>query len=327
MTRKTFLALGAAALGSSLAKPAYAQGWPRRPITIVVPFDVGGGLDRLARGFARYMPKFLGQPITVVNRPGVAGMIGTNWLLQQPADGYTVMLTSPSPSIPMNILVINAHYTLEDFTFVNAQWTDFTALFVPNNRPWRTVAELIEAIRTKPGKISTAVDFGSVGHITLLSLLSALGIKANAVRLVTFEGSGSMRTALAGGQVDFNIGQADGAEVIRSFVRPLAVFLDHRAPEWDAPPINEALKTYGVSVPLLTGSVRSFVFPAAFKAKHPADYSKFVSAYRSTLDMPAFKTFLKNNFMGGNWVGEERTTQIVRKNFEILKKYKGLLNR
>jgi putative tricarboxylic transport membrane protein len=325
MRRRHFLACSAATLGSSLIKPAYAQAWPKRPLTIVVPFDVGGSADRLARGFSQYMPKYLGQPVTLVNRAGASSMIGTSWLLQQPADGYTVMLTPATPFIPINILVTNAHYKLEDFTFVNAQWTDYTVLMVAKNRPWRTAAELIDAIRANPGKISTGVDFGSVGHIETLALLQSLGLKPNALRFVTFDGSGAMHTALAGGQVDFYISQAEANEVIKDYVRTLAVFLDHPWPNRDAPPINEVLKPYHASVPLLEGSVRTFVFPSAFKAKHPADYSKFVSAYRATLDAPDFQKWLKDNRMAGNWVGEERTTQIIRANFEALKKYKDLL--
>jgi tripartite-type tricarboxylate transporter receptor subunit TctC len=326
MDRRGLIASGVAALASVAAAPALAQrAWPRRPLTIMVPFDAGGSVDRLARGLAQYMPKYLGQPMSVEDRAGAGGMIGTNWLLRQPPDGYSVMLTPATPFIPVNILVTNARYTLDDFTFVNAQWTDYTVLLVPKNRPWQTARALIDAIRANPGKISTGVDFGSVGHITTIALLQALGLKPDAVRMVTFDGAGAMRTALAGGQVDFNIGQAEGAEVVRNFVRPLAVFLDHKVPGDDAPPINEVLKAYHASVPIIDGSVRTFVFPAAFKAKHPQDYARFVMAYRATLNDPAFRQWLATNQMAGNWVGEERTNQIIRANFEALKRYKDLI--
>ncbi len=322
--RRVLLAAGAATLATQVV-PARADAWPRRPITILVPFDAGGSADRLARGLAQFMPKYLGQPMTVVDRAGAGGLIGTTWFLQQPADGYTVMMTPATPFIPVNILVTNAHYTLDSFTFVNAQWTDYTILLVPKERPWRTAAELIDAIRANPGKISTGADFGSVGHITTMALLHALGLGPDAIRIVTFDGAGAMRTALAGGQVDFNIGQAEGAQFISGFVRPLAVFLDHRVPEYDAPPINEVLQAYHVSVPLISGSVRSFVFPAAFKAKHPDDYARFVAAYRATLDAPEFQKWLHDNQMAGDWVGEERTTEIIRANYEALKQYKDLI--
>ena len=328
MERRSFIAWGAAALAASGGLPARAQSrWPRRPLTIVVPFDVGGSVDRLGRGLAQYMPKYLGQPMTVVDRAGASGMIGTSWLLRQPADGYTVMLTPATPFIPINILVTHAKYALDDFTFVNAQWTDYTALLVAKDRPWRTAGQLIDAIKANPGKISTGVDFGSVGHISTLALLKALGLKPDVLRFVTFDGSGAMHTALAGGQIDFYISQAQAAEVIREFVRPLAVFVDHRMPDLDAPPINEVLKAYHTSVPLLAGSVRTFVFPAAFKARHPADYARFVAAYRATLASPEFSKWLRDNKMAGDWVGEARTTQIIRTSYDALSKYKDLLRK
>ena len=324
MKRRDFLAGGSAVLASS-ALPARAEDWPRRPVTILVPFDVGGSVDRLARAFAQFMPKHLGQPMTVADRAGAGGMIGTSWFLRQPADGYTVMLTPASPFIPVNILVTKAPYTLDDFTFVNAQWTDYTMLVVPKDKPWKTAGELIDAIKANPGKLSTSVDFGSVGHISTIALLKSLGLQPNAVRIVTFDGAGAMRTALAGGQVDFNISQAEGAQVIRDFIRPLAVFLKDRNADYDAPPINDVLKPYNATVPLINGSVRTFVFPTAFKEKHPDDYAKFLSAYRATLDDPDFKKWLHDNQMAGDWVGEERTTQIIKTNFEALKEYKDLI--
>jgi tripartite-type tricarboxylate transporter receptor subunit TctC len=125
--------------------------------------------------------------------------------------------------------------------------------------------------------------------------------------------------------VDFNIGQAEGAEVIRDFIRPLAVFLDHRVPEFDAPPVNELLEPYHTTVPLISGSVRTFVFPKAFKAKHPLDYDRFVAAYRRTLDDPAFQAWLHTNSMAGDWVGEAKTTERIDANFETLKQYKDTL--
>ena len=326
MERRRFITAGAAALTAARTTSASAQaGWPRRPVTIIVPFDVGGSVDRLGRGLAQYMPKYLGQPMTVVDRAGASGMIGTSWLLRQPADGYTVMLTPATPFIPINILVTHAKYRLADFTFVNAQWTDYTALLVAKDRPWKTCAELINAIKANPGKISTGVDFGSVGHISTLAFLKALGLKPSALRFVTFDGSGAMHTALAGGQIDFYISQAQAAEIIREFVRPLAVFTERRMPDYDAPPINEVLKAYHTSVPLLAGSVRTFVFPAAFKAKHPAEYARFVAAYRATLTSPEFSQWLKTNKMSGDWVGEARTTQIIQTSFDALSKYKDLL--
>ena len=94
MIKKSLSVVGLMA-GLFLSPAAWGQtsDWPRRPLTILVPFDVGGSVDRLARGFSQFMAKQLGQPITVVDRPGAAGQIAMNFLLQQPPDGYTVVLT------------------------------------------------------------------------------------------------------------------------------------------------------------------------------------------------------------------------------------------
>ena len=327
MIRKLSVCLAIAVLCCAMTVTASAQEWPKRPVTILVPFDVGGSVDRLARGFAQFMPKALGQPMTVVDRVGAGGQIGTTWFLHQPDDGYTVMLTPATPFLPINILVTGAHYTLDDFTFVNAQWVDYTALFTPKDRPYKTIGDLIDAIKANPGKLTAGVSFGSVGHVTTMALIKALGLGPDAVRVVTFDGAGAMRTALAGGQMDFAIDQAEGTETIIDFVRPLAVFLDHRVPLFDAPPINEALKPYNFTMPLINGSVRSFVFPAGFKAKHPDDYAKFVAAYRKTLDDPEFRAWLEKNHMAGDWVGPEQTTALIRANFEALKEYKDLLKK
>ncbi len=306
---------------------AHAAEWPTRPLTILVPFDAGGSVDRLARGFAEFMPKALGQPITVVDRAGAGGQIGATWLLRQPDDGYTVMLTPATPFLPINILVTGARYTLADFTFVNAQWIDYTVLFTPKDRPYKTLADLIDAIKANPGKLSAGVSFGSVGHLSVLALINALGLGPASIRVVTFDGSGATRTAMAGGQVDFAIEQGEGSEKIVDFIRPLAVFLDHRAAMFDAPPINEALNPYHIVMPLLSGSVRTFVFPAGFKVKHPEEYAFFVAAYRKTLDDPDFRAWLDKNRMAGDWIGPEKTAAIIQENFEALKEYKDLLKK
>jgi tripartite-type tricarboxylate transporter receptor subunit TctC len=88
LKRRNLLVVGAAVLASSRVAPARADAWPRRPLTILVPFDVGGSADRLARGLAQFMPKYLDQPMTVVDRAGAGGLIATTWFMQPPPDGY-----------------------------------------------------------------------------------------------------------------------------------------------------------------------------------------------------------------------------------------------
>jgi tripartite-type tricarboxylate transporter receptor subunit TctC len=312
-------------LGLVAAPAALAQDYPSRPINIVVGFDAGGSVDRLARGLAPYLSAELGQPVTVENRPGAGGQVGTTWFLQQPADGYTLMVSPATPYLPTNILVTGASYTLDDFTFINGQWTDFAFLAVPVESPYQTAAELIDAIKANPGELSAGVTFGSAGHISTLVLLDALGLDQDAIRLVTFDGGGSLRTGIAGAQVDFSIVQAEGSETIADFIRPLAVYLTEPRDDFDAPLINDVLQPLGVEVPVLSGSVRTLISPAGFKADHPEDYQVLVDAYRAALENPEFQAWLAQNEMAGDWIGEERTTEIIRTSFDVLDQYKELL--
>jgi tripartite-type tricarboxylate transporter receptor subunit TctC len=319
------LAAGAMVLAAMGA--THAAEWPSRPITLMVPFNPGGSLDRMARGLAPFLSKELAQPVTVTNRPGAGGQVGTTWFLQQPDDGYTVLITAATPYLPTNILITGAKYTLDDFAFVNAQWSDYTFIAVHKDKPYKSLKDLIDAVKANPGKLSTGFTFGSAGQISTMMLLDALGLPANAVRSVTYDGGGPVRTALAGGHVDFSVVQGEGSETIREFIRPLAVIREARAPEWDAPPINEALKPMGVSVPLLSGSIRAMATHASFRKKHPQAFDRLAGGYRRVLENKDYRAWLATNKIDGDWLGPEKTTAVLNANFEILKKYQHLLKK
>src|SRR5688500_20396517 len=90
MRRRTFIATTAAAAGLA-ALPASAQSaWPRRPVTLIVPWGAGGGTDQVARVIGALIEKDLGQPINVVNRTGGNGVVGHAAIAQAAADGYTI---------------------------------------------------------------------------------------------------------------------------------------------------------------------------------------------------------------------------------------------
>lgn len=326
-TRRSALAATLGGLAATSITAARAADWPTRPFTIVVPFEEGGSVDRLARGIAPYMQKALGQPFTVTNMPGAAGQVASTWLLHQPDDGYTLMMTPAIPYLAVNILETHARYTMSDFAFLNAQWTDFQLVAVPKDRKWKTLGELIDDIKAHPGTISVGLDFGSQGHFATLSLLDALKLPTTAVRIVTFDGGGPLRTALVGGQVDFSIVQGEGSLPVKSLIRSLAVYLDHPSPDFAGPPINEALKPYGISVPLLSGSVRTLATSEAFRKNHPDEFAKLVDGYHKALEEPAFQAWLKQNTIGGDWVGPEKTTEIIDANFKTLQKYQSLLKK
>lgn len=304
---------------------ASAQDYPSRPLTMVVPTDPGGSVDRIARGLAPFLSQTLGQPITVINQPGVGGQVGTTWFLQQPDDGYTIMMAPATPYIPNNILMTGATYTLDDFAFINGQWSDYAFLAVPKDSPYKTAGELLDAIKANPGTVTSGVTFGSAGHILTIILLEKLGVGPEGVRLVTFDGGGSLRTAIAGAQVDFSFVQAEGSETIIDLIDVLALVTDEPKEGFDAPLINEVLAPYNIEMPILSGTVRTLTAHASFRDNHPEDYAKLTDAYKAALELPEYQAWLTENKIGGDWLGPERTTAIIQENFDILSEYKGLL--
>lgn len=329
MKRKWTVIAGvlAATIWMAVTGTGLAQGqYPTKPITIIVPFSPGGSVDRLSRGLATYWSKELGQPVVVQNKPGSSGLVGTQYFLQQPADGYTFMISPASPYICNNISQEHATFTLSDFAFMNAQWVDSTAVFVPKNSKYQTMGQLIDAIKANPGKLSTAQLSADSGMIALAALLDTLGLPQNAVRVVTYDGGGTQRTALAGGQVDFAVAQAQGTKTIEQYVRLLTVFQDDQLKDWPpAPTIHTVLKPYGVDVPNISGSVRTLVASAKFKQDYPDRFQFALDAYHKTLENPDFQAWLKTNDIEGTWRGPEASTKLITDNCQVLQKYQKQL--
>jgi tripartite-type tricarboxylate transporter receptor subunit TctC len=146
---------------AGLAGAAAAQDFPTKPITIVVPFGPGTTNDIIARQLAQDMTATLGQSIVVDNRPGATGNIGAELVAKSRPDGYTLLIGSLS-----NILnQVNGNATSDltkDFTPVSFAGKGLYSMFVSNEVPAKSVAELVEFARQQPGKLNYAGFIGGV---------------------------------------------------------------------------------------------------------------------------------------------------------------------
>lgn len=319
------LFLGSALLLSAGAVQA-ADNWPEKQVTFVIALGPGGSADRTARLVAQRMQEELGVPIRAINQQGGGGHVGHTYFMNMPKDGSFFLFTSIHPYISSAILNKNASYTLEDFAFVNGQWTD-TDLFALNAKlPFKTLDEFMDAVKKEPGKYRISVVPGSTGHINTILMLNAYGLDADAVNIVTYESGGAARTAAAGGQVDMTVLAADGSISIKEFIRPLAVASDSRLDEWDAPTLNEVLEARGLEpVTPLVGSMRGLAAHAEFKQDYPERFEKFSAAYEKVLNEPDFKAQLKEQQIGSDWLGSEKTTEIINNNYKILQRFQDQL--
>jgi putative tricarboxylic transport membrane protein len=308
--------------------PALAAGaddYPARPVTIVVGFGVGGSADRMTRTMAPYIAEALGQPVHVINRPGAGTLLASNYILEQPHDGYTVFASGFSPYLSNTILEGNATYSIDDFAYLNFQWFDEDLIAVHAGTSFRDLPELLETIRRQPKTVKAAVVRGSGGHLVAKMLLDVSGIPQQNLNLVTYNGGGLARAAVAGGVVDFIVISGEGTDSIREYVRPLAVVSHQRNPEWDAPTLNEAMQPTGIRVPILPGSIRGYGTSAEFRRNYPERFATLAEALRKALADERLIEQLDQGSIGRRWIGPAESEATMRETFGIFKDYSHLL--
>ncbi|NWN81772.1 MAG: tripartite tricarboxylate transporter substrate binding protein [Halomonas sp.] len=298
------------------------ESWPPKKVTFVVALGPGGSADRTARALAQRLQDTLDTPISVINQEGGGGHVGHTYFQNMPDDGSYFLASSIHPYISNAMLRFDADYDLSDFAFINGQWNDHDLFAVNADTPYETMGDFMAAAKENPGTLRVSVVPGSTGAINLELALEGFGLDKDDVNIVTYQSGGAARTAVAGGQVDMTVLAADGTLSIKEYIRPLALAAESPSEDWDAPTLNTVLEENGnETVPVLAGSMRGLAAHATFKEKHPEAFQKMVDAYQSVLQDEEFVENLESQDIGTEWLGPERTTEIIESNFEILQRY------
>ena len=190
----------AALLLAALPALAPAQGFPKGPVKLVVPFPAGGGSDVVARAVAPRMAEALGQPVIIENRAGASGNIGTELVARSPADGQTLLMASAATAI-QTTLAKNLSWNLaRDFAPVSLLVINQSVLVAHPSVPVNSVKELVAYARANPGKLS----FASYGNGTSAHLAGELFKLLAGVDLlhVPYKGAAPAANDLLGGQVN-----------------------------------------------------------------------------------------------------------------------------
>ena len=321
---KLAAALGAAMMsGLAFAPLAQAQDdYPNRPITVVVPFATGGYNDRLARAFAPYLEKELGQPLTILNQEGAGAQLGHTYALQQENDGYTVMLTSASPYIPLSILLQNAPYKLDDFTMINLPSRDYTLAATSSDSELTSMQDVIAKLKEDPSSLSIGVQPASADYANMMLTMQAAGIDPTKLRVVTYDGGGPARNATAGGQVDVGFVGGEGFLPLKDKIKPLAMYAAE-APEWwpDAPLISGA----GVQQDFVEGSQRGWAVATKLKTEQPEIYAKLAGAIERASKNPEAIEALKKQELSTTWYGPEASQEAYLANAAKMETHVELL--
>ncbi|TWD76182.1 tripartite-type tricarboxylate transporter receptor subunit TctC [Variovorax beijingensis] len=204
--RRQILHFGAAAAaGSVLGAPAWAQGFPSKPLTLVVPFAPGGNTDIVARTVAVALGKVLGQSVVVDNRAGAGGSIGAMQVARAAPDGYTLLLCGAGVVVTVPEMV-KTSYSRSSFAplgLVNK--SSMVLLARKNETRFRNFKEFAAYARSGDGKLTAAHSGpGTPNHLALLQLENLLKTKFT---IVSYKGSGPALVDLIGGQVDVHFDQ------------------------------------------------------------------------------------------------------------------------
>ncbi len=282
---------GALLAGASAPLPARAaDAWPSRPIKWIVAYPAGGGSDFLARQLAPQLGKQLGQTIIIDNRPGAAGIIGTDAAAKSPGDGYTILTGDNGAMVFNRAMYRKLPYDPKDFTPLGFMARFPLVLAVAPNSPFTSARQWLDEVKKHPGQYTYASPgAGSPHHLAMELIKDRTGAF---IVHVPYRGTAPALTDVMAGQVPMMIVDTAGglAQIRGGKVRALAVLSQHRIPQLpDVPTLAEigvpALKDYeatawqGLFVPRAT----------------PPDIAARLSAeMRKAIEVPEVKTRLED---------------------------------
>jgi len=228
--------------GLASVLPAQAA-FPDRPITMVVPYPPGGATDIQMRSLCAVASRELGQPITILNKPGAGGALGAVALSTAEPDGYT--LSQVSVGVFRMPAITKMSYDPADLSYVIGVSGYLFGAAVKADAPWKTFDELISFAKTNPGKVRYGtIGTGSVQHVTMEAIAKQRGLDW---LHVPYKGNSEVNMALLSGQIDFSSDGSAWAELIDGGrLRLLTVYSEDRAKKWpDVPTLKEL--GYGIS--------------------------------------------------------------------------------
>jgi tripartite-type tricarboxylate transporter receptor subunit TctC len=239
-SRRIFTAL---ALLACAALPVHAQtgDWPKRqPIKLISAFPPGGSVDAVARILAQQLTQQLGQTVIVENKVGASGVIGTHYMLEQPADGYSYVVVFDTHGVNPSLIPNMPYDTRKDIAPVVVIGTAPMVIATPAASPYKTFAEVLAAAKAKKN-----VNFGSVGSGSLSHLAMAMLARRGGLELthVPYKGGGPLMQDAVAGHVTLSVASifVTKPHLDTKRLRPLAVTTAKRSPELpDVPTVAES---------------------------------------------------------------------------------------
>jgi tripartite-type tricarboxylate transporter receptor subunit TctC len=283
--------------------------YPEKPVNLVVPFPPGGRSDLTARIIIQYLPKHLGQPAAVVNKPGAGGVLGAKEVAAASPDGYTLGFFSTA--------VVTAQYTvptpthLADYVPVSVVNIDPMALAAQYDAAWKSLKDLVSYAKKNPEKLRVGMIPGASAQIFAGGFAKAAGIK---VVYVPFKGDADGVAALAGGHIDAHVAVPVSYKALADAkkVRILGVGAESRTPLYrDIPTFREQ------GVDLVIGSFHIVFAPKGT----PADVqAKLADALAKTMKEPELNKQMSAANLGVAYMNLKETAKFLAQQDDLYRR-------
>ena len=293
------------------ATSVQAEEFPHKEIKIIVNYGPGGSVDRTARSMQRFLPAALGKSVVVENVGGAGGKIGLKKYMKAPRDGYTI-LTSFAPATTYVAATAPDVFKADDIDIINVQWIDPGVIVAHKNTGWKTLDDMIKAIRANPGKHSFASSGKtSVGHVLAIDLFKKLDLD---VKIVPYKGGGKTRAAFISGETDMTAAGLRGMLKAKDVSVPLGLFWNSSVDAWpQATPINNLLNIEGV-IAEIGGAYRFHAVHSDVRKNYPDRYKKLADAFKkTTTENTEFIAFADETNVGRDWIGPEASKALIEK--------------
>jgi tripartite-type tricarboxylate transporter receptor subunit TctC len=239
----------ALAVAATLAAgSAFAQAWPAKPVTLIVPFPAGGTTDVLARALAEKLQTSLGQPVIVESKPGAGATLGADFVAKSKPDGHTLLVGAVHHTIASSVYKKLPYDFQKDLAPITEIALVPNVLVVNAVTPAKNVAELVALLKSQPGKHS----YGSNGNGTAQHLIGTQfeNMTGTDFSHIPYKGSGPLATDLLGGQITMSFDTVTPVlpHIKAGKLRPLAVTTAKRSSALpDVPTLDEAgLKGFNI---------------------------------------------------------------------------------
>jgi len=288
----------------AIATTAQAQ-YPQRPVQLIVPWGAGGGTDATARILAALLEKELKQPFNVVNRTGGSGVVGHDAIAKAPADGYTIGLITVEITMMHHVGLTQLKHT--DYTPIGLVNADPAAINVRSDSPYKSVKDLLAAIKANPGKMkASGTGQGGIWHLAIAGLLKEQGIDPNALPWVPSNGAApGMQDMIAGGVDVVPCSIPEARPMIDAGKARALVIMDANPPALypNVPTLQKELGT--------KWAIAAWRVIAAPKGI-PADVQKtLATTLKKVYDSKEYKEFMASRGFGVVWADPAETAKFM----------------